>query len=149
MSNDSEKKQHEVEVFREFVARSHYDIIADSIINGNHIMEEPDILCRTYNNEALAFELSGLTDENLMIVKKRWESKNAEYTRTSDPVYGIVSKKLTRVYAVSCPVHLLIYRNYLGTPDSMVVEQIKQTCKLIPHNFASIWYLGQEVHKIE
>lgn len=149
MSHDSEKERHEKEVFREFVARSHCDVVEDSIMRGDHIKDEPDILCMTDSNEALAFELSGITDENLMKVQMRREPKNGEYTRTSDPVHEIVSEKLKKAYAVSCPVHLLIYRNYVGTPDSIIVEQVKQTCKQARHSFASIWYMGQELHRIE
>lgn len=149
MSHDSDKEQTEKEVFHEFLARSCCDIVEDSIVSGDHVKDEPDILCMTHSGETLGFELSGITDENLMKVQMRWEPKNGEYTRTSDPSRKIVSEKLKKVYGVFCPVHLLIYRNYVGTPDSMVVEQIRQTCKQTQHRFASIWYMGQELHRIE
>lgn len=149
MSHESEKKRHEKVVFCEFVTRSHCGVVEHSIVSGDHIKKEPDILCRTDSNNALGFELCGITDKNLMQVQKRWEPKNGEYIRTSDPVHKIVSEKLEKVYAVSCPVHLLIYRNYVGTPDSLIVEQVQQTCEKARHSFASIWYMGRELHRIE
>jgi hypothetical protein len=148
VTHDAKKQKHESEVFFEFLSRSGIDVSKESVSSGDHLKGEPDILCKTQDGECLAYELSSITDENLIKVQMRHKPWNGEYVRTSDPTDAIVSEKLAKEYSVSCPVHLLIYRNYVGTPDSMVLAQVKETCSRKQHKFASIWYMSKDVHQI-
>jgi hypothetical protein len=91
------------------------------------------------------YELGRLVDPELAKAINRWEPRNAEYIRTSDPSAEIARRKIRKTYSVSFSVELLLYRaNSIITPDDVVIPTLSPVCN-VKHNYTRVWYMGDGV----
>ena len=102
-SREAEKAAYELRIFREFAERACLKIQNDTIRNGDHLLNQPDILYEDSNGMTRACELGRLRDGLLSAVINSRYLKNGQYVRTSDPSGRIAAKKLKKIYIVSVP----------------------------------------------
>lgn len=145
MTREDQKAAYEREVLERFLDFSGLEVIRDSIVNGNATQNEPDLLCEYINGERVGFELGRLIDPNLAQAVNRWEPKNGEYIRTSDPSGAIAQRKIKQTYSVSFPVELLLYKeNPIITPDNIILLTIRPVCRM-NHQYRRVWFMGDSV----
>ena len=148
MSTEHEKSVRELEIFALFVSLSPIAIVPGSAIK--RTPPEPDLLCRTYENEIVAFELVELCDPQIAEVFANPLILENTYIRTSDPSEFIIQKKLTRSYVTEHPVELLCYTDgRIGTPPNVIIPTLQRRIIDARHNFRRAWLLSRKnVHKL-
>lgn len=145
MTRQAQKATYEREVFSSFLDRSGLDINRDSIHSGDPALQEPDLICDYTGGKKTGFELGRLIDPNLAKVVNRWEPRNAEYVRTSDPSAEIARKKIKKKYAVAFPVELLLYKEHpIITPDDVILPTIEPVCHM-NHKYSRVWFMGDSI----
>ena len=148
MTREAKKAAYEREVFEKFLDLTGLEISRNSIVNGNATQSEPDLLCEYTNGEKVGFELGRLIDPNLAQAVNRWEPKNGEYIRTSDPSGTIAQRKIKKIYTVSFPVELLLYKEYpIITPDNVIIPTIQPVCHM-KHKYHRVWFMGNSVVRL-
>jgi hypothetical protein len=145
MTRESKKAQLEREVFISFLERTGIGIVKDSIRGGVANRKEPDIVCTSFNGSEIGFELSRLTDPILASVRNRREPQNGEYVRLGGYDRKALSRKLRKIYSVY-PVELLLYRESIGTPDNILISQVRIQCRC-QHRYRKVWYISKSVVK--
>lgn len=121
------------------------EVSRNSIVNGSATQNEPDLLCEYTTGEKVGFELGRLIDPNLAQAVNRWEPKNGEYIRTNDPSGTIAKQKIKKIYSVSFPVELLLYKEYpIITPDNVILPTIRTVCRM-NHKYHKVWFMGNSV----
>ena len=145
MTREAQKAAYEREVFVRFLELAGLEVSRDSTVNGNATQNEPDLLCEYINGERVGFELGRLIDPNLAQAANRWEPRNGEYIRTSDPSGDIAQRKIKRTYSVSFPVELILYKeNPIITPENVILPTIRPLCQM-NHQYRRIWFMGNNV----
>ena len=145
MIREAQKTAYERGVFETFLDRARLDVNRGSILSGNPAIKEPDLLCEYTNGDKVGFELGRLTDPNLAQVVNRWEPRNGEYVRTSDPSGAIAKRKIKKTYSVPYPVELLLYKeNPIITPDNVILPTIRPVCHM-KHKYRRVWFMGDSV----
>jgi len=145
MTREAKKAAYERVVFEKFLDLTGLEVSRNTVVNGNATQSEPDILCEYTNGDKVGFELGRLINPNLAQAVNQWEPKNGEYIRTSDRSGAIAKRKIKKIYSVSFPVELLLYKeNPIGTPDNVIIPTIRPVCYM-NHKYHRVWFMGISV----
>lgn len=141
MSSSSRKSQKELDVFREFVEQSGLPV--DSMENRDP--PEPDILCHIRGQGFVAFELKGLTDEDIArdVAEQLRSSKSTEAIWTEDPTPELQRKAKDKKYTTDHPIELLVYSVFIVTPPDVIISQLRRGFEDgSSHVFRRVWFMG-------
>jgi hypothetical protein len=144
MNREAFKRENELKAFLSFVDRIALKIDRNSVRHGDANLKEPDILCARVDGAPIGFELSRLTDPVLARMVNRPEGD--EYVRLGGHSIPSLREKLAKTYSFP-HVELLLYRENIGTPDNVLIPQVKPFCSL-RNNYASIWYMSEKTIKL-
>jgi len=143
-SNETIKREEELRVFLEFAERSGLRIDRSSVRNGCDKLNEPDILCADNAGVPVGFELSRLTDPTLARMINR--PIDSECQRLGGHSVRSLVAKLKKSYSVA-RVELLLYRENIGTPDNILIPQVKIYCRN-PSSYVRIWFMSNRTIEI-
>jgi hypothetical protein len=144
MDRETSKKEDEFETFLNFARRISLEIDCSSVRNGDALLNEPDILCSEPNGTPVGFELSRLTDPQFARMVNRPD--DGEYARLGGHSLKSLREKLAKTYSVP-RVELLLYRENIGTPDGVLIPQIKPFCRQ-RSNYTRIWFMSEKTIEI-
>lgn len=138
MSSEDQKAIIEERVFREFLKKASLTIDPTTIEKRHP--PEPDIFCRRFSGEPLAFELVEICDSNLA---KAISTADSGYIRTSDPSWNVLKNKLSKSYETPYDIELLCYvGGRVITPDDVLIPTVTPLIEYENHVFKRVWLLG-------
>lgn len=139
MSTEKTKGGQEIEMFSKFVKASKLPFDLDTL--QKLVPPAPDILCEHRQYGPMAFELVEICDSRLASAKSRLANGGVEYSRTTDPTWDIVRKKLKCKYKCQHPIELLCYTyGRVVTPHQMISQKLRQCVSLMRKScFRKVW----------
>lgn len=144
MNRETEKRENELKSFLKFADRIALPIDRSSVRSGDALLNQPDILCTESGGSLVGFELSRLTDPRLarMVNLPVYD----EYARLSGHSRTSLRKKLGKSYSVP-RVALLLYCENIGTPDNVLIPQVKNSCRQCK-NYERIWFMSKNTIEV-
>ena len=142
MSDDRQKARLELEVFQEFVERSHLSIVPGSI--EGRCPPEPDVLCEVSGEGCVAFELKGITDEAVekaISHQLKWNSSEASYIRSGIPLDDFMRRARNRRYESEFPMELLFWKKWTAHSRDEIAPKIKLFFEN-NRQFRRVWFMG-------
>lgn len=146
MNQNARKAESERQVFLTFIERSGFSVIRQSIRSGRAAFRESDIVCNDADGSELGFELSRVADPDLTRAINRRDPKNGEYMRLGGHSHRWLREKLGKSYSIT-GVQLLLYRENIGTPDNILVPQLRLQVRR-RHIYSKIWYMGKDAVQV-
>ena len=151
MDRETEKRENELKSFLKFAdrialqaGRFALQIDRGSVRSGNALLNQPDILCTESGGSPVGFELSRLTDPLLARMVNR--PVDGEYARLGGHSITSLREKLGKSYSVP-RVELLLYRENIGTPDNVLIPQVKIYCHQCK-NYERIWFMSNNTIEV-
>jgi hypothetical protein len=148
MSTEASKALVELAMFRKFIAAAVLPVAVGSEQKGAAALGEPDVIC-TLAGQLAGFELAeACAPEFAAAAAAALTAPSGVASAWGNDVSPVtLRKKLAKRYAVSYPVHLLLYRNGLtALPDAVIVARLQPELQGGLGQFRSIWFHGDNAH---
>ena len=145
--NEENKGSFEVRVFKEFIEKANINIDKKTI--EKRLPPEPDILCKDWEGNYIAFELAELCSQELAHSQAK-EAKlddNSVFIDTARNVKKIVMNKDKKSfnYKTKYPIEILYYTNgRIHQNEDVITSSINTGYS----KYRRVWFLGREGVKL-